>query len=155
MARTQIRQPEMQQNILPEPLLHLVFRSSPDRLSMVRASVHSAALACGFDEAAARDIVLAIDEACTNVIVHAYNNRDDADIVLDIFRTDRGILIQLRDFAPPASPQGFKPRDLNRLSPGGLGTHFIREIMDETRFMRAPEGDGNILEMTKKAQRLI
>ena len=129
-----------------EPLLHLVFRSAPDRLKMVRAGVVAAARACGFDDDAAADIALAVDEACANVIVHAYG----AEIVLDIYRLRRGIRLTIRDFGPPVTAEAIRPRPLDAVKPGGLGTHFIREIMDEARFERAADGLGNVLDLTKR-----
>ncbi len=133
-----------------EPLLHLVFRSAPDRLKMVRAGVVAAARACGFDDDAAADIALAVDEACANVIVHAYGCRADAEIVLDIYRLRRGIRLTIRDFGPPVTAEAIRPRPLDAVKPGGLGTHFIREIMDEARFERAADGLGNVLDLTKR-----
>ena len=133
-----------------EPLLQLVFRSAPDRLKMVRAGVIAAARACGFDEPAADDIALAVDEACANVIVHAYGSRGDADIVLDIYRLRGGIRLRVRDFGPPVAPETIRPRALDSVQPGGLGTHFIREIMDEARLERSGDGRGNVLDLTKR-----
>ncbi len=133
-----------------EQLLRLVFRSAPDRLKMVRAGVVAAAGACGFDDDDAVDIALAVDEACANVIVHAYGSRGDADIVLDIYRLRGGIRLRLRDFGPPVSPDAIRPRPLDDVQPGGLGSHFIREIMDDARLERAADGRGNILDLTKR-----
>ena len=133
-----------------EPLLQLAFRSAPDRLKMVRAGVIAAACSCGFDDDDAADIALAVDEACANVIVHAYGCRGDAEIVLDIFRLRGGIRLRLRDFGPPVTPETIQPRPLDAVRPGGLGSHFIREIMNEARLERAADGRGNVLNLTKR-----
>ena len=138
---------------LNEKLLHLVFRSAPDRLKMVRAGVVAAAGACGFDPDTAVDIALAIDEACANVIVHAYGCRGDAEIVLDIYRLRGGIRLRVRDFGPPVAPDAIRPRPLDAVRPGGLGSHFIHEIMDEARLERAADGRGNVLDLTKRIAR--
>lgn len=133
-----------------EPLLELNFRSSPDRLKLVRAGVRAAAQACGFDRVAIEDVVLAVDEACANVIVHAYQRRSDGDITLRIYRCADSIRIVLRDYGPPVENLEFARRDLDTLEPGGLGTHFIAEIMDAVHHQPAADGNGNILELTKK-----
>ena len=133
-----------------EPLLQLSFRSAPDRLKMVRAGVVAAACACGFDDDDAADIALAVDEACANIIVHAYGCRGDADIILEIYRLRGGIRLRLRDFGRPVAPESIAPRPLEVIRPGGLGTHFIREIMDEARLERAADGRGNVLDLTKR-----
>ncbi len=147
MAETAIRPTRDDFN---EPLLQLSFRSAPDRLKMVRAGVIAAASACGFDNDDAADIALAVDEACANVIVHAYGCRGDADIVLEIYRLRGGIRLRVRDFGPPVKADAIRPRPLDAVKPGGLGTHFIREIMDEARFERAADGRGNVLDLTKR-----
>ena len=43
-----------------------------------------------------------------------------------------------------------RPRDLDDIRPGGLGVYFIREIMDSAVFLPRENGDGNVLEMTKR-----
>ena len=58
--------------------------------------------------------------------------------------------VRLRDFASPADPDSMRPRDLDDIIPGGLGTHFIREIMDSAEFLPPPGGEGNLLQLTKK-----
>lgn len=138
-------------DVASELLLQLSFPAIPNRLRLVRPMVRASARLCGFSLDDAKDVVLAVDEACANIIEHAYGWSVDAEIVLSIFRVEGGIQIQLRDFAPPVSLRTVHPRDLDDVAPGGLGTHFINSIMDHTRFMRAPDGEGNILELTKRA----
>ena len=135
-----------------EILVELRFPASPDRMAMVRPSVRSAARYCGFDETATHDIVLAVGEACQNVILHAYAGQDTGDIVLDILRRADGIVLRVTDFAPSIDTADVQPRDLDDVRPGGLGTHFIRELMDSADFLPGPGGVGNILQMTKKME---
>lgn len=136
-----------------ELLLELRFTAQPDRLKLVRGCIRSAARMCGFDDGAAQSIVLAVDEACQNIIVHGYGARTDGVVILGLFRCNRGILVRLRDFAPRVDPAKVKPRALSDIRPGKLGSHFIREIMDTVEFRPVPEGSngaGNLLEMTKQ-----
>ena len=134
-----------------ELILEQRFAARLSVLKQVRASVMSAARRCGFGEAAAQDIVLALDEACKNVIVHAYKGSDE-DIVLRVFELPDGILLELRDFAALVDPAQIKPRDLDDVRPGQLGTHFMRAIMDSVEFLTAPDGAGNLLQMKKKRE---
>ena len=133
-----------------ESIVELRFPACADRMALVRETVRSAARYCGFDEPATRDIVLAVGEACQNVILHAYAGRDVGDIVLGILRGTDRIVLRVSDFAPPIDPAAVKPRDLSELRPGGLGIHFIQELMDTADFHPAPDGVGNVLQMTKK-----
>ena len=132
-----------------ERLIDLRFPAHADRMALVRPGVQRAAEACGFDAAAAQDIVLAVAEACQNVIVHAYPERNAGDILLDLRRAEDGIVITVTDFAPAVDQASIKPRDLDDIRPGGLGTHFLNELMDTVEFLPPPEGTGNVLQMTK------
>jgi sigma-B regulation protein RsbU (phosphoserine phosphatase) len=135
-----------------ETLLELRFPARADRLKLVRGGVRAAARMCGFNDATAQSIVLAVDEACQNVIVHGYKGRADGEIVLGVFRHRDGILVRLRDFAPPVDPTKIKPRALDDIRPGKLGSHFIHEIMDSVAFRPVPDGTGNLLEMIKRME---
>ncbi|MBV23725.1 MAG: serine/threonine protein phosphatase [Rhodospirillaceae bacterium] len=133
-----------------ELLFQLRFSSSPDRLKMVRALVGEAGRICGLSEADANDLVIAVNEACQNVICHAYGGDPREVIVLEFLRCGDSVVMKLRDFAPSVEVEKIKPRDIDDIRPGGLGTHFIGEVMDETAFMSPRDGGGNILRMVKK-----
>ncbi len=131
-------------------LLKLKFPSQADRLKLVRSAVSAAAKRCGCTTDVARDIVIAVDEACQNVIRHAYGGASDGEIILEMRRTGDEVVVFLRDFAKATDVGKVKPRDLDDLRPGGLGTHFIGEVMDEVEFMPPPADGGNLLRMVKR-----
>ncbi len=133
-----------------ETLLSLTIPSQPDRLKFVRNAVREVAGFCGCDEGEGRDIVIAVDEACQNVIRHAYGGSPDGEITLEICRQGDELILLIRDFAETIDVTKVKPRDLDDLKPGGLGTHFIREVMDDVQFMPPPKEGGNLLRMTKR-----
>ena len=139
-------------NSSTERLLGLRFPARSDRMALVRPSIQRAAETCGFDEGTARDIVLAVAEACQNVMVHAYGDGDAGDILLELRRADDGIIITLTDFAPKVDKNSIKPRPLDDIQPGGLGTHFLNELMDGVELLHPPEGAGNVLRMTKRKE---
>ena len=124
--------------------------SRPERLRLVRAVVSEAASACGCSHACAQDIVIAVDEACQNVIRHAYGGDPQGEILVDIRRDGDTFAIHLVDFAPPVDPSTIRSRALEDVKPGGLGTHFIRSCMDECAFLTPPVGAGNCLRMVKR-----
>lgn len=128
--------------------MHVPARS--DRLGEVRRAVRDCVSAAGCSEVPAADIVLAIDEACQNVIRHAYKGNPDGVIELSICREGDDLIFSLRDDAPPIDPSQVKPRDLDDLRPGGLGTHFIHKLMDQVDFIPPPRGAGNLLRMVKR-----
>jgi len=94
-------------------------------------------------------VILAVNEACMNVIEHAYKGNIDGDIILDVFCDDRMLVFRLTDFADHVDPGVLRPKELNHFEPGGLGVYLLDEIMDEIHFMPCTKGEGNVLEMKK------
>jgi len=136
-----------------ETPVELRFRAEPRELKNVRAAVKREALAAGCDETSALDVMMAVDEACQNVIRHAYGGERGGEIVLRIERDSEALVFSLVDFAPRVDPAKVKPRDLDDIRPGGLGTHLIREVMDSAEFIEPPPGCGNLLRMVKRIER--
>jgi sigma-B regulation protein RsbU (phosphoserine phosphatase) len=93
-------------------------------------------------------IVLAINEACMNIIQHAYKDRG-GEIIVEILHHDNDFLFRITDFADCVDCAGFKSRPLDELRPGGIGIHIMQQVMDEIRFSHREDGSGNILEMKK------
>ena len=135
-----------------EALVQVRVPARSERLRIVRKFVEQVATLSGCGEACARDMVIAIDEACQNVIRHAYGGEECGEFVLDIRRSDDRLIFNLIDFAEPVDLSLVRPRNLDELRPGGLGTHFIRECMDEAGFLAPPEGAGNRLQMSKRIE---
>lgn len=126
------------------------FCSHVGNLSLLRNYVRQflGQRACPEEE---RDLlILGLDEACTNVIRHAYGNREDQLICLrlETLSGNRGVRFRLRDYAPNAAhPSTFEGRELDDVRPGGLGMHFIKRIFDRVYFLR--RRDGTELVLTK------
>ncbi len=131
-------------------LLELRFAARPAELREVRAAVREAALRGGLGDSCAADVVMAVDEACQNVIRHAYAGNPDGAIELRIDREADALVISLIDYAPEVDPEDVRGRDLDEVRPGGLGTHLIRSTMDEVGFEAPPPGCGNLLRMVKR-----
>lgn len=130
-------------------LVELRFPAHPRRLRRVRGVVSRAVAGLGCSETCVHDVVMAIDEACQNIIRHAYGGRR-GDIVLAIRLDGQDLVIRLVDFADPVDVSTIRPRPLEDLRPGGLGTHLMRSAMDEIVFLPPPPGAGNLLQMTKR-----
>jgi anti-sigma regulatory factor (Ser/Thr protein kinase) len=94
-------------------------------------------------------LILAVNEAAMNIIQHAYNYDSKGKIRLEIMRKENELIFRLTDFACPIDRSCVKSRDLKDIRPGGLGVHFINEIMDEVRFQDDCKQAGNILLMRK------
>lgn len=128
------------------------FPARPDRLGEIRHAVAAAAGRMGCADGIVDDLVLAVDEACQNIIRHAYRGAD-GDIVVQLGCEFGRLVVRLVDFAPPVDAAAIGPRRLDEVRPGGLGTHFMRTVMDEVAFLPPPAGAGNLLQMVKRIGR--
>ena len=142
--------PRAKEEVEEEELVRLEVSARPDRLKLVRRAVSEAAALCGCGETLTRDLILGVDEACQNVIRHAYGDDPGGDMIVEIRRKGDELIIELRDFAPPIDVDKVRPRDLDDVRPGGLGTHLIGQVMDEVAFLPSPPGGGNLLRMVKR-----
>lgn len=132
-----------------EVLAELRVPARPERLRLLRAGVAAAAESCGFAGDDLSDVVLAVDEACQNIIRHAYKDRTDGVLLLALLRDPVNLIILVRDYAPSVDVNQVKSRDLNDVRPGGLGVHLMHQVMDECGFLPPPSGKGNLLRMAK------
>lgn len=132
------------------PVLTRTFLSRPSELKAVRKDVTETARKIGCGAVDVQDLVLAVDEACQNIICHAYGEDHEGEISLKFFYQESEIVVMLRDFAEAIDAEMVKPRKLGDLRPGGRGTHFIAEIMDKVEFMPPPTDGGNLLRMVKR-----
>lgn len=132
-----------------ELLFRLHLPARPERLCLARVLVKRAVEMAGCNSDLSDQLVIAVNEACMNIIEHAYKHDYSGEIILEILNNDGCLLFRLLDQAAPVDLDTVKPRDLDDLRPGGLGTHFIREIMDEWVMGHLEGGTGNFLEMKK------
>ncbi len=107
----------------------------------------------GFDERALYEIQLAVDEACANVVDHAYQGADLGDIEVSCRLDDQLLTIQVRDWGAGFDMDGVEDPDLEapleERSLGGLGLFLVRQVMDEVQFTSDSER-GNELVMSKR-----
>ena len=133
-------------------LLDLEFPAQAAQMRTVRAALRHALDAQGVAPELRDRLVLAVDEACTNVIRHAYGGECTRRIALHVTRERDMLAFELRDRAPVVDPACLKPRDLSECKPGGLGLPFIAATMDDWTLEPAADGQGNILRMHKRIE---
>jgi len=115
--------------------------SDPRYLGVVRGAIGSLAAVIGWDESECRAIVLAVDEALTNVIRHAYHCRKDGLMELECRETADGLEIALLDNGDAPDRSKICARELDCEQAGGLGTHIIKSVMDRVSYEESPEGN--------------
>ncbi|MGE4280427.1 MAG: SpoIIE family protein phosphatase [Magnetospirillum sp.] len=132
-----------------QPALNRQYQARPASLTLIRHDLGQILHQLGISGPVIPDIVLAVDEACQNVIRHAYGG-GEGEMIVQVRGDHDHVDVRLIDFAPTIDPALVCPRDLNDVRPGGLGTHFIREVMDDVEFLAPPPGTGNLLRMGKR-----
>ncbi|MBM3127486.1 MAG: ATP-binding protein [Chloroflexi bacterium] len=127
-----------------------------ERLAEIADFVADAACACGLNEDQVCDAQMAVDEACTNVIEHAYRGKPDGTIHIVCERRGKEFLVTIQDFGARFDPNKVQPPKtgdpLSKRRIGGLGLFFMRKLMDRVEFDFS-SGPGNRLTMAKKIKR--
>ena len=130
----------------------VVFPGNFSSLNAIRSFFTKAAKETGLDEQSLFDIQLAVDEAASNIIDHAYGGENIGDIECSYQILDNKLEIFMRDQGKPFNPKGIEQPDLKSdvccRTPGGLGLHFMRELMDEVDFS-FNGNSGNVIKMVK------
>ena len=112
--------------------------TTPETLEAIQAFVLEGCRRAGADEAAAFDLRLAVDEACTNVATHGYAGRGPGPIGvvfesdgtrMRVTITDRGVAFRPERVEAPDLAAEAEERPL-----GGLGWHLIRQVTDEIAY---------------------
>ena len=126
--------------------------SRTDHLLEVRDFVSEAARQFGFNEEDIANIVLAVDEACTNIIKHSYQYAPDKEIVIAIIRNNGTFEVKIKDNGKSFDPDILRAPDLKRnLSEhrrGGLGVYLMKKLMDKVEYSFA-SGHSNEVSLVK------
>jgi anti-sigma regulatory factor (Ser/Thr protein kinase) len=131
-------------------LLELQFPARSENMCNVRQKLREVLASCSKSESTTNCIVLAVGEACMNIIQHAYGKEEQGDIILEVEKQGDNMTFRLTDFAHNKTrAEQLKSRPLDEIRPGGLGCHIINEIMDEVRLVECTSGCGNVLQMKK------
>jgi serine/threonine-protein kinase RsbW len=130
-----------------------IFSAKFDQLDAIRDFAAQAARDAGMDDSTTYAVELCIDEACTNIIEHAYEGIDGGEIECTCDINDQNLTIIIHDhgksFDPSNIPFPDLGSDLETRPVGGLGVFLIKKLMDEVRF--EPLGEvGNVLTMVKR-----
>ncbi len=123
--------------------------SHPKFLYVIRSALYPIVLDAGFAKKEARKIILAVDEACSNIIKYAYEGDHTRTIAMSVSLDEKKLAIQLKDHGKRADVSKIAPRKLEDIRPGGLGTHFMETIFDTVEYDTNQE-KGTVLTLIKE-----
>jgi len=132
-----------------ERIERIHFLAQADKLKPLRQLVKDTASDLGCSETNLDCIVMAINEACMNIIQHAYQDDENGEIIVEIWKAYEEMIIRIYDFAEKIDCKKIKSRDLDDLRPGGLGVHLIHKVMDSVDYKNINDNFGNLLELRK------
>jgi anti-sigma regulatory factor (Ser/Thr protein kinase) len=128
----------------PPPELHTT--CCPENLMAARNFVEQWAQFAGFGDTVVGQIVMACDEACTNIFRHGYHH-EPGPVRFRADLSDQNFVIQITDEAPCVDARKIRCRELSELRPGGLGTFVMTQVFDEVKYV--PLENGNSLTLRK------
>jgi len=145
-----------------QPMRSIVLTAQFENLEWVREFVGRAAIDSGLKPSAVYAVQLAVDEAFSNIIEHAYGGECLENVQCSCQITDEALVVMLRDcgqsFKPGKVPTPDLNADLNSRKIGGLGLYFMRQLMDDVDFVFTIDPDTgrpcNILRMVKHKEPL-
>jgi len=126
--------------------------SQPKFLKIIRAGMNHICETMGFSQEESNNITLAVDEACSNIIKHAYGGSTNQPIHVKCVLSEDRLEVILRDFGRKADESEIKSRELDDVRPGGFGVHLIKSVMDIVRYDNSYE-QGNQLQLVKYVRR--
>ena len=136
--------------LMPEVLLERHFAAQAGELRGMRGAIRQALDILAVEPRLRDRLVLAVDEACANIIRHGYGPQCEGDIGLRLLRDGLMLSFELTDAAPCVDPISIRPQPLGESRCGGLGIALIDEVMDDWRIQPVQGGQGNRLTLRKR-----
>ncbi len=131
----------------------LSIQSNFSNLATVADFITNAAGDWDLDDRTTYNIQMAVDEAVTNVMEHAYKGRSDGTIIISCDIKGDEFIVEIQDFGKPFDPKKVaKPQvkgPLSQRTVGGLGIYFMKKLMDRVEFSNSGK-IGNRVRMVKK-----
>ena len=139
-----------------EKTFSLQVPSSTENLALIREFVTTVGAQAGLVETEIAKLELAVDEACANVIEHAYGHDASKEVTVSANFDGDSITFEIVDTGRGFDPTQIKQEELESLiakrKDGGLGMRLIKTLMDEVQYEMVP-GLKNELRMTKRIRK--
>ncbi len=133
-----------------EPTIQLTIPSHPRFLQLVRGMMTKVTDILSVPAEVSDYIILAVDEACSNIIRHSYMGNPGEKIEFLIISRQKQLKITIMDYGKPWTPARHPPVPEGpwEIKPGGLGLYIIHQVMDQVTYHRSDKGK-NIISMVK------
>jgi len=120
----------------------LKVKSQTENLSEIRDFVSGNAAKAGISSSTIDNIILAVDEACTNIIKHAYKLSPQGEIIIRIDYNEEKFTITIIDYGKSFEPDRIPRPDLQKYyrehRVGGLGMYLMKSLMDDVEYKTVP-----------------
>jgi serine/threonine-protein kinase RsbW len=117
-------------------------KSRTENLSKIREFIQEFASSAGFRQDTIDNIMLAVDEACTNIIKHAYKSYPDGEILIKIKYKENKIIITIIDYGTAFQPESIPEPNIQEYfrqhKVGGLGMYLMKTLMDDVKYVSVP-----------------
>lgn len=137
--------------------LRIKIRNQLAELGRVRALVAALERECNLPPSIVFDINVVFDELLSNTINYGYTDDAPHEISITLSASDAAIEIAIEDdgraFDPLAAPEPDLALPLAQRPIGGLGLHFVRQLMDDVKYKR--ENNRNYLFIKKNITQAI
>ncbi|OGO25178.1 MAG: hypothetical protein A2W33_09690 [Chloroflexi bacterium RBG_16_52_11] len=131
----------------------VTFPGRYDSLASISDFVGKAAIEAGLDHKSVYEVLLAVDEACCNIIDHAYGGEGIGEVQCTVDVGEGEITVILKDRGQPFNPDKVSSPKLNapleKVKSRGAGLYLIRNLMDKVDYESTP-GNGNTLTLRKR-----
>lgn len=130
-------------------LAHCRVEAVMENVPVITECLAEVAKELGFGEQALYQIELAVDEACANVVEHAYSEGTQGEMEVSCYVEDQMFVVRVRDWGTGFDPNGVEKPDvdapLEDRSLGGLGIFLVQQVMDKVRFSFDPRQGSELL----------
>ncbi|MCF6247432.1 MAG: ATP-binding protein [Desulfobacula sp.] len=129
--------------------IHLCVTSHPENLKQIRNMMNDITTLLDLSKEDASSLILAVDEVCSNIMRHGYNNDHTREISLTITPEQKQLSIRIVDDGLSFDMNTAVPRDPDDVKPGGLGIFIVKQVMDRVEYDTTDEGR-NTIKLVKK-----
>ncbi len=125
------------------------FKSKTENLSEIRKFTEDFLISNRVIKEDRESIILAIDEACTNKIKHAYHLASTYDILISLEIENQLFIAEISDWGEKFDPEKIPMPDINEnyknQRKGGYGIYLMKKLMDKIEYKFSKDGENKII----------